>query len=68
MSKVTLSISIDDHGAIQCAGPFTDKMLCYGLLGHLGEAIQKFQPPQAIVPAGADDIAKVNGSRLRIDP
>ena len=66
MSKVTLSISMDDEGRIQCAGPFADKMLCYGLLGHLQEVIAKFQPP-TIEPASTSDIVAVNGSRLRID-
>ena len=66
MSKVTLSISMDETGRIQCAGPFADKMLCYGLLGHLQEAIQKFQPPM-IEPASTGEIVAVNGSRLRVE-
>lgn len=66
MSKVTLAISIDEHGALQCTGPFADKMLCYGLLGHLQEAVAKFQPP-LVEPASTSEIVAVNGSRLRID-
>ena len=67
MNTVTLSVSIDDEGRIQCAGPFQDKMLCYGLLGHLGEAIKNFQAPPSILPASPEDVAAVNGSRPRLE-
>jgi hypothetical protein len=49
MSKVTLSIVIEEDGRIGVNGPIQDKILCYGLLEVGRQAIQAYNPEQRIV-------------------
>ena len=43
MNKVTLTITFE-NGAVNVAGPITDKMFCYGLLEMAKQAIADYKP------------------------
>ncbi len=53
MSKLTLTIMMEEDGRIGVNGPIDNKILCYGMLELAKQAIQAYQSgPKILVPNG----------------
>jgi hypothetical protein len=49
MSKLSLTIMMEEDGRIGVNGPIDNKILCYGMLELAKQAIQAYEPGRKIV-------------------